>query len=200
MIAVKNLLLFVTAATALLGSPGPGIAALLSVGRQKGFAGGLRFYGGLQLGLAVAMALCAAGLFAAIKALPGGVIALTLVGTLYLLWLGYQIAAAPVGAAVAPARALSTAKAGLLLGASNPKAYLTFGALLAFPPLVEPADAVADLALKAGLCVVVMVVVDLAWLWAGAATRVLTLSPRHERGVNLAMGGTVALSALLGLL
>lgn len=36
--------LFALAAIMLLGSPGPGIAALVSVGKDRGFVGGLRFY------------------------------------------------------------------------------------------------------------------------------------------------------------
>ena len=43
-----NIVLFSVAALVLLGSPGPGIAALISVGRTKGLVGGLRFYGGCR--------------------------------------------------------------------------------------------------------------------------------------------------------
>ena len=45
---------FLLSAVALLGSPGPGIAALVAVGRADGLQGGLRFYGGMQIGLAAA--------------------------------------------------------------------------------------------------------------------------------------------------
>lgn len=47
---------FVMAALALLCSPGPAIAALLAIGRLHGMVTGLRFYLGLQIGLAVAAA------------------------------------------------------------------------------------------------------------------------------------------------
>jgi len=57
-----NLWLFSLAAIVLL-APGPGIAALLAVGKEKGFSGDLSFYGRLQLGLAIAAALSAAVCF-----------------------------------------------------------------------------------------------------------------------------------------
>lgn len=42
-IDLLNLTLFSLAAVVLLGSPGPGIAALVAVGKERGFLQGLRF-------------------------------------------------------------------------------------------------------------------------------------------------------------
>src|SRR5579863_2706118 len=91
--------LFALAATMLLGSPGPGIAALIAVGKDRGFAGGLRFYWGLQAGLALAAAVSAGGLFSLIQAAPAVVTALTALAAGYLCWLAYKIATAPIGSA-----------------------------------------------------------------------------------------------------
>lgn len=63
---------FLVAAIALLGSPGPAIAALLAVGRAEGWAGGLRFFAGLQIGLASAAAISVVGLFVVISTFSGG--------------------------------------------------------------------------------------------------------------------------------
>jgi threonine/homoserine/homoserine lactone efflux protein len=60
--------LFVASAAALLGSPGPGIAALLAV-----------------------------GLVSLLAAFPFALRAMTVVSADYLLYLAYQVAAAPVG-------------------------------------------------------------------------------------------------------
>ncbi|GJG85963.1 hypothetical protein tb265_11440 [Gemmatimonadetes bacterium T265] len=78
-----SLALFVTTAVVLLGSPGPGIAALVAVGRARGL-GGLRFYLGLQVGLAGAFGVSAAGLAAALATAPAAATALGVAGTAYL--------------------------------------------------------------------------------------------------------------------
>jgi threonine/homoserine/homoserine lactone efflux protein len=191
-----NLALFVIAATVLLGSPGPGIAALISVGRREGFVGGLRFYGGLQVGLAVAAAISAAGLFSAAQALPFAQRALAIVATAYLLFLAWKIATAPVGEADQTLDAAETALGGVVLGVTNPKAYIAFGSLMAAYPIARQRPPL-DLGIKWLVCVVVMVVVDLAWLALGVAVGRARLSPRAERGMNWIMGGLILATALM---
>jgi threonine/homoserine/homoserine lactone efflux protein len=123
---------FTFAAIGLLGSPGPGIAALVAIGARAGFVGGLRFYGGLQLGLAIAAMLTAAGLLSVLAAAPVLASALRIGATLYLIYLAFRIATAPVGAPArgAESKFVSTAFSGFLLGVTNPKAYVAFTSLL----------------------------------------------------------------------
>jgi threonine/homoserine/homoserine lactone efflux protein len=188
--------LFVVAAAGLLGSPSPGIAALMAIGRREGFKGGMRFYGGLQIGLALAAGLSAMGLLSVLTALPGLTVAVKVIATVYLLVLGYQIAISPSPGMMSPVRTVvSTPVAGFIFGMVNPKAYLAFASLLAFPAIVDKAGSRLDLALKWGLCVLVMIVVDAVWLWFGAVTRVWNLNRRKERLVNVAMGLLVVLAA-----
>lgn len=188
--------LFVVAAAGLLGSPGPGIAALIAIGRREGFKGGMGFYGGLQIGLALAAGLSAVGLFSILTALPVVTTALKVIATVYLLLLGYQIAISPSTGMTSPVRTVaSTPVAGFIFGMANPKAYLAFASLLAFPAIIDKAGSRIDLAVKWGLCVLVMIVVDAVWLWFGAVTRVWNLNHRRERLVNVAMGLVVVLSA-----
>lgn len=193
-----NLALFAVAATVLLGSPGPGIAALISVGRRKGFVGGLRFYGGLQIGLAVAAAIAAAGLFSAVQALPFAQRGLAIVATLYLLFLAWKIATAPVGdpEAAKTSDLAETALGGALLGVTNPKAYIAFASLMAAYPIVRQRPPV-DLGVKWLVCVIVMVIVDLAWLALGVAVGKARLSPGAERTMNWIMGGLILATALM---
>ena len=124
--------LFLLGATVLLGSPGPGIAALVAVGRGRGFTRSLKFYAGLQLGLATAASLCAAGLFSLIRSVPHALGAMTVLAAAYLAVLAWRIATAPVGHAdgAAPAEFAETAPAGFLLGVTNPKAYVA----ICWPP------------------------------------------------------------------
>jgi threonine/homoserine/homoserine lactone efflux protein len=193
--------LFLLAAIMLLGSPGPGIAALIAVGRARGFAGGLRYFWGLQAGLALAAGISAAGLFSVIQAWPLANMAMMGAAILYLVWLAYQIAFAPLSGGPGTGRSTdagisATAAGGLLLGITNPKSYLAFIALFA-SYLIVPSSGPADMALKWLICVVVMILVDLVWLWLGVVIGRANMSPSAERALNLVMGGTILVTALL---
>jgi threonine/homoserine/homoserine lactone efflux protein len=188
--------LFLLSAFALLGTPGPGIAALLVIGKLHGFVGSLRFFVGLQAGLAIAAVLCASGLLSVLSAVPTLTWVLTLAAVIYLGWLAWSIAMSPVPAAAATGEAVTTFTAGLLLGISNPKAYLAFTTLFASQTLISGSHA-ADAAFKWLLTIAVILIVDVAWLYAGARLGRVSLSPRIERYINVALGLTILAVALL---
>ena len=193
-------LLFLLAATALLGSPGPGIAALIVAGRTLGMAGGLRLYAGMQVGLALAAGLSAMGLASLLAAAPGVHLVLTVISAAYLVWLAWKVASAPVGdgAIGEGSSARLTFAGGFVLGAANPKAYLAFVSLFgSFAILPQPRP---DALLKWALCVLVMVVVDLAWLALGVVLGRIRLGAKGERAMNLAMGGAILAAAGLALI
>ena len=182
--------LFLGSATALLGSPGPGIAALLAVGRVEGLSGGLRYYAGLQLGLAAAAAVSAIGLASLLRAFPSALRALMIIAASYLVWLAYKIATAPVGSALGGKPVPCSPTAGLLLGITNPKGYVAFASLLASQTLL-PRNPGGDIVLKWILIVVVILAVDFAWLLVGVALKQAALRPRSERILNGVLGAAV---------
>lgn len=187
--------MFVAAATALLGSPGPGIAALLAVGRSQGWSGGLRFYAGLQAGLAMVVLASGAGLVALLAAYPSVTRLVTIGATIYLVYLAYSIATSPI-AANQPRRSESFSPySGLLLGLTNPKAYLAMSSLLASPLQLASAKE-ADIELKMALCMAVILSVDLIWLWCGVTLGRAKLAPTAERIVNISMGVTILIAAV----
>jgi threonine/homoserine/homoserine lactone efflux protein len=188
---------FLTAAIGLLGSPGPAIAALIAVGRARGFVGGLPYFCGLQLGLATAAAIAAAGLFSLLSAFPAALKIMTIIGTIYLVYLAYKIALAPVGTnATETGGVHDSPAAGFVLGITNPKAYLAFASLLASYTLVQ-GNGQADTLLKWFLIVVVMIVVDVIWLYVGVFLGGLTLSLKGERALNVVLGLMVLIGAAL---
>jgi threonine/homoserine/homoserine lactone efflux protein len=186
--------LFLTAAVGLLGSPGPAIAALLAVGRARGFAGGLRYFVGLQLGLAMAAGITAAGLFSLLATFPSALHVMTIAATIYLVYLAWRIASSPVGEAKAYNGAHASPAMGFLLGVTNPKAYLAFASLLASYTLIKD-NAQHDAFTKWMLLIAVMIAVDIIWLYIGAFLRGLSLSSRNERALNIALGLTVLIAA-----
>lgn len=187
--------IFLTAAVGLLGSPGPGIAALVAVGRARGLVGGLPYFLGLQLGLATAAGMTAAGLFSLLAAFPSALRVMTIAATVYLIYLAYRIASSPVGeTARASNGAHASPAAGFLLGVTNPKAYLAFASLLASYTLIK-ASAQQDSFTKWTLLVAVMIVVDIVWLYVGVFLRGLILSPNSERVLNVTLGLMVLIAA-----
>ena len=190
--------LFIASATALLGSPGPGIAALLVVGRMDGW-GALRFYGGLQLGLALAFAATAVGLLSLLNAVPLAGRIMTLVSAGYLIYLAYKTATGPVGSTMQSAQARSSPMSGFVLGIANPKAYTACATLLASQTLVEH-DHQGDILLKWSLCVIVAIVVDLAWLFVGVKLQRVALRPLTERLLNFTLAATILLASIITLL
>jgi threonine/homoserine/homoserine lactone efflux protein len=187
--------LFLAAAIGLLGSPGPAIAALIAVGRARGFAGGLPYFVGLQFGLALAAGITAAGLFSLLATFPSALRMMTIAATVYLVYLAWKIASSPVGeTAQASNGAHASPAAGFLLGMTNPKAYLAFASLLASYTLVK-SSAQQDAFTKWLLLVAVMIAVDIVWLYVGVFLRALMLSQKRERALNVALGLTVLIAA-----
>lgn len=187
--------LFLTAAVGLLGSPGPAIAALLAVGRARGFVGGLRYFLGLQLGLAMAAGITAAGLFSLLAAFPWALRVMAIASTAYLIYLAWKIASFPVGETAKPRNGAHASPAmGFILGITNPKAYPAFASLLTSYTLVKD-SAQHDVFAKWLLLALVMIVVDIIWLYVGTFLRGLAMSPSNERMLNLALGLTVLIAA-----
>lgn len=182
--------LFVATATALLGSPGPGIAALLVIGKSQGWPRGLRYYAGLQMGLAAVILLSGAGAVSLFVVYPAVSRTMVLGATIYLVYLAYLIATAPVGTDQRVKPGAQSPLAGLLLGLTNPKAYLAITSLLASPlPLTSKAS--TSVPLKMTLCMAVIIVVDIAWLWVGVAMGRARFTPFAERLMNVSMGATI---------
>ena len=123
---IRGCVLFVTSAIALLGSPGPAIAALIAVGKRVGWSGGFRYYLGLQVGLATAASISAAGLITILNISPAISHTLAILATCYLLYLAYAIGSAPVGGAAARRPRSFSPAAAAILGLTNPKGVSCF--------------------------------------------------------------------------
>lgn len=189
---------FLVAAIALLGSPGPAIAALLAVGRVDGWAKGLKFYIGLQFGLATAAGFTALGLFAIISAFPIILLTMSLIATAYLLYLAYKIATSPVGEEPDQNSQSSTKFAGFLIGITNPKAYLAFASLFASFVLIQTNETL-DSVLKWVVVIVVMILVDFIWLGIGVRIGYLKMSNQSERVLNYILAAMIVLATILAL-
>lgn len=141
MISASTLALFFAACLALLLSPGPNMAFVVSHGAAHGPRAG--FAAALGIGLAdlVYTALTAAGLAAAVAAWPPAFDLIRYIGAIYLLWLAYKTlrpsAQAQPGGAPAGHAGLRVCARSALNCLLNPKAMLFYMVFL--PQFVEPA-------------------------------------------------------------
>ena len=86
----------------------------------------------------MAAGITTAGLFSLLAAFPSALRVMTILATVYLIYLAWKIASSPVGETAKPRNGAHASPAmGFLLGVTNPKAYLAFASLLASYTLIK---------------------------------------------------------------
>ncbi|KRW61367.1 homoserine/homoserine lactone efflux protein [Pseudomonas sp. TTU2014-080ASC] len=200
--AIETWLAFFVACWVISLSPGAGAIASMSAGLQYGFLRGYWNALGLQIALAVQIAIVAAGLGAVLSASELAFSLIKWFGVAYLMYLGYvqwkaqpsEMSAdteRPIG------RPLTLVMRGFLVNISNPKAIVFMLAVL--PQFIDPK---APLLMQYLIMGVTMITVDLIVMagYTGLAARVLGAlrSPRQQRLLNRTFGGLfVGAAALL---
>ncbi|HXM58946.1 MAG TPA: LysE family translocator [Candidatus Dormibacteraeota bacterium] len=176
------------------GTPGPNNLVLWASGARFGFGPTLPHVVGTSLGIGAMAAVVALGLGAFVAAVPASQLALRVTGSLYLLYLAYQIAASGALRRPEVARPLRLGQAALFQGL-NPKAWIfALAAVGAFRP--------ADLPVAPGsaLVVVTMMVVVLptaaAWAAGGTAIGRLLAGDRARRALSVGMAAVLAASVV----
>ena len=209
MISPGQLLGFAVASLVLIVVPGPGVLFVvgraLAHGRRTAFATAA----GHAAGNYVVAACVAVGLGTLLERSAQVFIAVKLAGALYLVWLGIQAirhrrALAEAMSAAAPSRAGWLAlRDGFIVGVTNPKAFILFGAIL--PQFVNrgAGHVPAQMLLLALVSVSIGVVSDSAWGLAASGVRAwFARSPRRFALVGgaggLAMIGVGVTVALTG--
>lgn len=170
-------------------SPGAGAIASMSCGLQYGFWRGYWNALGLQIALALQIAVVAAGVGAVLATSSLAFSLIKWFGVAYLLWLAlkqWQAVPSMLDKSAGPrpiGRPLSLVFRGFLINASNPKAIVFILAVL--PQFLDPQR---DLVIQYLHMGATMVVVDLIVMagYTGLAAKVLRLlrTPRQQRLVN----------------
>lgn len=190
---------FALAAYALAGSPGPATLSLAATGAAFGARRGLGYMAGIITGMGVVMAITASGVVGLLLALPGAAPLVTVLAAGYFLYLAWRIATAPPLSEDAGDRRHPRFAAGFLLSLVNPKGYAAMAALYSGFVLVAGSVTV-DAAIKWVLLLLVIVSVNLAWLFAGAALTRFFREPRANRIINVTMAAALVLSVAAALL
>jgi len=192
-------LAFIAASAILILIPGPNVALIVANSVAHGTRFGLLTVAGTSSAVVVHLALTVLGATAILNFLAASFDWLRWAGVVYLVWLGVRAWRAPpidLAGTEAQARSVRLIFArGLLVGLTNPKTLLFYGAFL--PQFITPGPTVADqLLLLAATFLVVAVVLD--GLWAILAGRLRALLTAHARLRNRLTGGLL-MGAGLGL-
>ncbi len=200
MISLDQALTFALAAGILIVIPGPSVVFVIGRALSYGRVIALASVVGNTAGLLVIMLLLAGGLGVIVAESIVVFTVIKLVGAVYLVWLGIQAIrhragfqeADDVPRVLAPATAV---RQGFVVGVSNPKAFMIFGALL--PQFVDrDAGHVPLQLLELGTIAVTLGFV-LDSVWAVGASHVrgwFTASPR--RGEALGVVGGISMIGL----
>ena len=192
--ALDTWLAFFLASWIISLSPGAGAIASMSSGLQYGFVRGYWNAIGLQLGLAMQIAVVAGGLGAILAASSTAFYAIKWFGVAYLVYLAIkQWRALPMDmtddAAVRPiGKPMAMMFRGFLVNASNPKALVFMLAVL--PQFVNPQ---APLLIQYLILGATMIGVDMIVMagYTGLASKVLRLlrTPKQQKRVNRTFAG-----------
>ncbi|MBV8654082.1 MAG: LysE family transporter [Alphaproteobacteria bacterium] len=195
MSALASLIL---ASLVVMGSPGPSTMSITAVGAAFGFHRSLSYASGLILGTTTVLAAVAAGVVAMLLSLPRLAPALVIASAIYILYLAYKIATAPPLSKQDRAARVPSATGGFLLGIANPKAYFAIAAVFASSNLAV-SSRVAEAALKFAVLAVMIVLIHLAWLTAGASLSHLLHHPVRSRIANLMFAAILVATTILAI-
>jgi homoserine/homoserine lactone efflux protein len=195
---------YIVACFIISASPGAGAVFAMSTGARHGYWGAWPGLIGMQVGIALQLAIVGAGVGALLATSATAFAIVKWFGVAYLVWLGYKQFTAPVAATQATVGETVTAESwlkrfaqGFLVNGTNPKATVFLLAVL--PQFIDPTQPLLTQYL---IVIATNTVVDLI-VMSGyvvfAATLLTKLSsPRQIRWMNRVFGGLfVAAGALL---
>jgi threonine/homoserine/homoserine lactone efflux protein len=196
MVSIGQLAAFGVASLVLIVIPGPGVLFVVGRALSHGRRTALATACGHAAGNYMVAALVAIGLGAILQRSAQVFLIVKLAGAVYLVWLGIHafrhrkdLASALDVAAQAPRGGWRSAWDGFLVGLTNPKAYILFGAVL--PQFVNRAEGhiPAQMLILALVSVSIGVISDCTWAVAASAVRTwFTRSPRRYAMVGGAGG------------
>jgi threonine/homoserine/homoserine lactone efflux protein len=167
----------VLAAAVVMGSPGPSTMSITAAGAAFGLRRSLGYLAGLVLGTTAVLMAVAVGLLALLLSLPWLAPGLLAASGIYILYLAFRIATAPPLSRQARPVAAPSLAGGFFLAIANPKAYAAIAAVFAGANL-EPVPKILVLCLM-------IILIHLVWLLAGASLSRVLHDPRRGRIANI---------------
>ena len=174
------------------GTPGPNNILLWASGAAFGFRRTLPHVLGTAVGIGAMTLAVAIGLGAVLAAFPPLAVAMKVAGSVYLLYLAWQVAGASALERTDVARPLGFLQASALQ-AINPKSWIfVLGALTTFRPTSLPAA--TGTLLVAGTMVLVILPTASVWAFGGELIDRLLTGTRARRAVSFVLAGLLVVT------
>ena len=196
---METFVLFVLAALPLLGSPGPANLSIAAASSVFGVGRSLPYFAGVVSGTSIVVLLVATGVTGLLFTVPGVLPVLTVAALAYILFLAYKIATAPILTNGDGGQPPPSTLGGLLLAIANPKAFAAVGAVFA-SFTVLPDEPALDAAVKAATLILIVIGVNVVWLFVGAGLSRLLRHPKTGRAINILFAILLVLSVGLAAL
>ena len=177
------------------GTPGPNNIMLWASGMQFGFRASVPHVIGTSLGLGTMALAAAAGIGVLVTTVPQVEFALKVIGSIYLLYLAYQVSGIGAIRRAQLAQPLSLLQAAAFQYV-NPKAwFFALAAISTFRPTTLPI--VVGSALVAGIMMAVIILTASAWAAGGTALKRLISGERTRRVIGIILALTLAATVAL---
>jgi len=193
---VDPLFSFLLAALALTGSPGPNTLSVAATAAAFGRAKGIRYMLGVNLGMAIVIAMVGSGVTGFLLAIPGAAPVITALAAFYFIYLAYRIATSPVVKDNPDPGSEPKWFEGVLLSLVNPKGYAAMAAMFSTFTLIN-SSVLADGIAKFILLLVVIIFVNICWLLAGVAMTEWLKDERISRILNILFAIALIISVLI---
>lgn len=195
----RPVLTLILASIVIMGSPGPSTMSVTAVGAAYGFRRSLLYAWGLILGTTAVLFAVAIGVVTLLLSIPHGAPVLIAVSAIYILYLAFRIATAPPLAEKRDRVAAPAFAGGFLLAIANPKAYLAIAAVFAGTSIFGE-DHALDAAVKTALLSLMIVIIHMCWLLAGASLSRVLQEPISSRIINVALAVSLVVTTAIALL
>ncbi|HTV67516.1 MAG TPA: LysE family translocator [Rhizobiaceae bacterium] len=192
---LTSLLIFAGALLVAAGSPGPSIAALVARVISKGFRDVFPFLLAMWIGEGIWLSLAVFGLAVVAQTFHLAFVVVKWLGVAYLLYLAWKMWFAPVklreGEMPREDSPVKLFMAGMAVTLGNPKIMMFYMALL--PTIVDLASVTVVGWLELTLTMaIVLIFIDLVWVFAAAQARKFLRSERAMRAANRVSAGMMA--------
>ena len=192
----RSLMALILTSAVIMGSPGPSTISATAMGAAFGVRRSFRYLSGLIVGTMAVLLAVSIGVVALVLAIPHGAGVLGAISAVYILYLAFKIATAPPLQSQSGVVAPPAFVGGLLLAIANPKAYLAIAAVFAGTTVIVD-DHGLDAVVKTALLSVMIVIIHLCWLLAGASLARVLRDPVSSRLVNVLLAAALVGTTLV---
>jgi threonine/homoserine/homoserine lactone efflux protein len=192
----RPLMALILASVAIMGSPGPSTISATAMGAAFGIRRSLGYVCGLILGTVAVLLAVSIGVVALVFSIPHGARVLGFISVAYIFFLAFKIATAPPLEGRSGYMSAPAFVSGFLLAIANPKAYLAIAAVFAGTTILTE-DHGLDAVVKTALLSVMIVIIHMCWLLAGASLSRILHDPVSSRLVNVSLAAALVIMTLV---